>query len=210
MAIDPLGALKAATPGANAGGQSTSNPGAQARPPVLATLTGRTEPTPAGGANAVAAPQGALAQDPAYLAYMRAIGISNANDTATAQKQINAQNSALATQIPLLVNDNQFASQNALGKLEARGILEGGGAANEMAQLQARQQANVSRQQANEAAKVAAINQTLQAQQLANQVKLTEHGLTTAGKLGTSIGEQQISNAANKVGGSAIAAAAGA
>lgn len=208
--------LAAATPGANVSGVAPPNTGLSAQQQFVnsggkvasATQTGNVAPAPAGGALAVnAAPDSsALAQDPTYLAYMRAIGLSNANDQATAQAGINAQNRALAVTIPELQTSNAFASQNAVGRLEARGILEGGGAANEMGALANTQQQRISGDEAANATKVAAIQQSLQTQLLANQSKLAEQGLTAEGKLGTSIGQNQVATAVNNQAASAGAA----
>ena len=205
---DPLSGLKNATPGGGAvSGVASPNPGGSAQSLfqasggkiASATQTGQVAPAPAGGALAGNAPpdSSALATDPTYLAYMRSIGLSNANDQASAQAGINAQNRSLAVTIPELQTSDAFASQNAIGRLEARGVLEGGGAANEMGQLANTQQTRINSDEAGTATKVAAINQTLQTQLLANQAKLAEQGLTATGKVGLNMGENQVAQSVN-------------
>lgn len=203
-----LGGLAAATPGASRGnGGAAAAPVAQA---PMATQSGLTTPTSAGGANALNAPpdQSALAQDPTYLAYMRSLGLANANDQATAQQGIDAQNSALAVRIPLQQTADQFASQHAIGTLEARGILESGGAANQMGELANTQQARIAGYQTATADKVAAIRAKLQADELANTSKLAEAGLTAASTLGLAQGKTQVTNAVNNASAGTFAAPA--
>ncbi|MGH9652584.1 MAG: hypothetical protein ACRD6B_03865 [Bryobacteraceae bacterium] len=128
---------------------------------------------------------------------MRALGISNANDTAAAQRQTDALNASLAVRVPEIQQSDQVAAQNNLGRLEARGILESGPGANAMAQLANTQAYTLQGDISSNAARVAAIQQRLQSSLLGNQVKGTEQALAAEGKVGLSMGETQVAQAAN-------------
>lgn len=198
--------LAAVTPGMGSnpsGGSTNGQLSAQARFNASVRGPGNVITAPsaaaAPGAGAVnVAPAGsALATDPAYLAYMRALGISNANDTAAAQRQTDALNASLAVRVPEIQQSDQVAAQNNLGRLEARGILESGPGANAMAQLANTQAYTLQGDISSNAARVAAIQQRLQSSLLGNQVKGTEQALAAEGKVGLSMGETQVAQAAN-------------
>ncbi|HET6873209.1 MAG TPA: hypothetical protein VFH70_00425 [Acidimicrobiales bacterium] len=169
------------------GGAAKGGPATGAPLPATAT-------TPGASASIAAPDTSALGQDPAYLAYLRALGVKDTTSSANAQAGIDQLNRQVALRLPQMQQDAARANQQLLGRMEARGILNSGETETNLSNqemLQQRQQAALQDQAAQRAQQIIA---QLADQRAQDAVNTAEKGLTAGQTLALTGGTQQISN----------------
>ncbi len=162
-----FGGAPAPTPNATTRDAGFAGAPAQQR---LPTVGGSSAPTaaPTGGPAAPggAAPNGALGTNPAYLAYLRALGLSQADAQAAAGQAVAGVQARLSNSLSDLSRTNANANLNAGSRLEASGMSNSTTGRFQVAQFDA---AEAARQEALRQAAAGQVQSLLTNLALANQ-----------------------------------------
>lgn len=191
--------------GANGQRQGPTSPAAPKAPGPGYSMTPTAAPTPTastpGAGASVAAPDtSALGQSPAYLAYLRALGVADTTHSAAIQGQIDALNRNVQLRLPQMQQDAGYANQRLLNGMEARGILNSGETENNLSRQQMLQQRQQDALQAGAAQRTADLVNQL-AEFRANQgVGTAERGLSAGQQIANNNGTQQINDQAAAIG----------
>jgi hypothetical protein len=155
---------------------------------------------PGTGATQAAPDTSALGQDPAYLAYMRALGVKDTTESNAIQSGIDAQNQSLALRLPQYQQAFDQQNRGLLGRMESRGILNSGETENNMAYQNQQQQAKQAALEDQSASKINSLLQTLANFRATQGVNASEQGLKAGQAVGTSDGTAQVNNQVANIG----------
>lgn len=156
--------------------------------------------TPGAGASIAAPDTSALGQDPAYLAYLRALGVADTTHSAAIQSQIDGLNRNVQLRLPQMQQDAQFANNRLLGGMEARGILNSGETENNLSQQQSLQQRQQAALQDSAAQRTADLVNQLAIFRANQGVGAAEQGMNAGQKIAANNGNQQINDQTAAIG----------
>lgn len=134
-------------------------------------------------AQQAAAPPRVLAEDPAYLAYQRALGVEDATDETATNSQADTLRRAVGDQLAQLTTNGDRARQSIDGNFEARGVYRSGAHEQRLGEQRQDEGTQASAIQSQLASQVGDLTQQLAQRKAARQRTLADQGLNTASNL---------------------------
>lgn len=125
----------------------------------------------------------ALGQSPAYLAYLRSLGVTDANDAAGTQTGVDTVQRRTATMLPRIAEQGAISREGISGNYESRGLYRSGQHEVSLARQRAGEGQQVGDLQSGGADQIALLQATLVQQRAARQRQLVEQALNAANGL---------------------------
>lgn len=123
----------------------------------------------------------ALAQDPAHLAFLRALGLEDQEDAATTQQNVDAMNRRAGLALTDLAESGIRSRQQIADSREARGLWRSGERLRAQSDQQAQEARQASQISAGVATDTAALTQQLAQRRAERERRRAEVGFSTAG-----------------------------
>lgn len=129
------------------------------------------------------APAASLAQDPAYLAFMRQLEDDDASAAATTQTRVDALNGQLNTLLPDIARQGAQERQGIDNSFESRGVLRSGARLERLGDQAQTQAGREAQARAGVAGNVADLQAQLAERRRQNAMRRSEAGLSSANRL---------------------------
>lgn len=131
-----------------------------------------------------------LGADPAYLAFLRAVGAEDLGDATATQTDVDAVGRGMESTLPRIAEQGADARRQISGSLESRGLLRSGEHEQGLARARRAEAYDTSDAVGGAGGKIAELTAALVRRRLARQREGAEQGLAASGRLyAESLGE---------------------